>query len=196
MAKRATEPEYFMLDPQDLEDDTELVEIEDYPQIDGILSWHLGQPFKVPVPNPIEIPLSGGPDLPRPEYFKGSIPLMTKTLVGALGKAGVDNIETYPAVLRNPDGSVASRDYAGVNIIGLVAAADLGKSLVAKGTRLQMVSTSFDSLVIDGKRARSLLLFRLAEAITGVVVHRKVRDALRTDGFATLGFIDPGEWMS
>ena len=50
-------------------------------------------------------------------------------------------------------------------------------------------------LVIDESRTHGELMFRLAESVTGVVVHEKVKSHLEEAGFDDLTSVDPAEWI-
>lgn len=117
-------------------------------------------------------------------------------MLAALQHAGVDNLDTYEAVLRHEDGSVASEEYRAVNVIGVASVADEARSVYAVDMPDRLINASFDSLAIDEKRANGLLLFRLAEAVSGIVVHESVRRSLESQGIDRVGFLDPAEWVS
>ena len=113
----------------------------------------------------------------------------------ALRKAGVDNLQAFETTLQLSPGEAVPQDlYVAVNIVGLVAAADLGRSAVSPGTPERLISTDFDSLAIDAGRAHGLLMFRLAENTSAVVVHRSVKDAVERAGIVTLTWLLPEEW--
>lgn len=57
-----------------------------------------------------------------------------------------------------------------------------------------MVSVDFDSLAIDAARARGALMFRLAESVSGIVVHESVRKAVEAAGIDSLSFTVPADW--
>jgi hypothetical protein len=153
------------------------------------------QPPPVPIPVRTE---AEDPDIPNvyAELYWNPIPLMTRRLVQALRGAGIDNIQTYDTTLESPQGEKppGADHYLAVNIVGRVAAADLGKSDISPETPERMISTDFHSLSIDESKARALLLFRLAENITAVMVHEHVKDRVEQSGITTLSWLAPEQW--
>ncbi len=188
---------YYILAKKPLGDPEDLAVIDEYPEVEGIDTWLLGTPFTVEVPEPLEFILDDSFPGRLPDFFSsGMPPLMSDRLLEALREIGVDNLDTYRAVLKNLNGEVVSESYKAVNVIGVVSVADVGRSQAAPGQSVRMIDTSFDSLAIDEEKAAGHLLFRLAEAVTAVVIHEKVKEHLEARGLGALGFIRPEEWMS
>lgn len=161
--------------------------------------FDLGTRISVPVPNPLVFPLKPlnpgakdhGPEMP--ELFDGTVPVFRDDLIEALAGVGVDNVDYYPAEVREPDGSRIYRNYKAANIVGLVSAADMAKSRATVRPGGPVIDVEFDELVLDSGKARGALIFRLAEATGSIFVHRKVRDHLRASGFDKLEFLEPGD---
>ncbi len=130
------------------------------------------------------------------ELYWNPIPLMTRRLLLALRGAGVDNLQTYETTLESVQGTnpPAADHYLAVNIVGRVAAADLGKSEINPDTLERIISTDFHSLSIDESKARELLMFRLAENITAVLVHEQVKEQVERSGITSLTWLAPEEW--
>jgi hypothetical protein len=164
-------------------------------EIDGIDSWSIGKKFTVPVPNPIIVDANPMEEYagPPPEMNDANILIMSERLTKALREAGVDNIDTYPALLRNTETGKTYK-YEAVNIIGLVAAADLAKSEWESFDSKPQFDTTFERLVIDGEAAGGSLMFRLAENTFAIVIHARVRDHLIKSGLDTLTFVEPEDW--
>lgn len=111
-------------------------------------------------------------------YYSGSC-LMARGLVEALQGTGVDNLQVFPAVLTDGATGEVREDYCVVNIVGKVAAADMRQS---QGISLGGGQV-FTTLTIDPKRAKDLLMFRLAESLVDVIVHEKVAKAIAAGQF-------------
>jgi hypothetical protein len=172
------------------------LEIRDGIDIDGIDSWSLGRKIQAPVPNPIEIEAVpkrnyGGPPI---EMRNGNLLLMSDRLVDALREAGVDNIDVYPAVLRNTK-TGQTYSYKAVNIIGIISAANLGESVWRSDDSVPLFDVSFESLVLKGGAAGEALLFRLAENSATILVHEKVREHVLAKGIDTLKFLEPKDYI-
>jgi len=107
------------------------------------------------------------------DYYSGEC-LMSRALVDALREAGVDNIEVFPAVLVDSSTAEEREDYCVVNVVGKVAAADMKQS---DGISLGDKQV-FTKLTVDAKKAKDLLMFRLAESLVDIIVHEKVAKAI------------------
>jgi hypothetical protein len=152
-------------------------------------------------PPPVPIPLTTEPEeegLPNvyAELYWNPIPLMSRRLVAALRAAGVDNFQTYDTRLESVEGKKPppKDNYLAVNIVGRVAAADLAKSKSNPETTETIISMDFNSLAVDEAKARDFLLFRLAENITAVLVHARVKEQVDASGIDTLTWLAPEEW--
>jgi hypothetical protein len=156
---------------------------------EGVESWALGRPFAKPPPDPIRIELVPVADFTGEpaSMFDRYMCLMSPPMVDALRRCGVDNIDTYPAVLVDNANEREFRYFA-VNILGLVAAADLSKSQWSNFDSAARLDTHFESLAVDPAKARGHLMFRLAEDTGTIIVHAKVKQALESAGIPMLRF--------
>lgn len=127
---------------------------------------------------PARFSYSAAADRPLSAYFSGNC-LMHRTLVDALQGAGVDNLQLFPTVLTDEATGAAREDYCLVNVLGLVAAADMKQS---QGISLGGGQV-FTTLAVDPGRTHGLLLFRLAESLVDIIVHEKVAEAVRAGRF-------------
>jgi hypothetical protein len=157
------------------------------------LNWMLASRFKGPVPAPINVILNAKAGMMLPMFNRGIL-LFSDALLAALNDSGVDNLDCYPAELFNPATNERFFNYKAVNIIGAVAAANLGESqCTVHGT--PRFDVDFDSLALDPQKAKNILMFRLAECVSGIVVHESVRRAVEQKGIPNLDWIAPGEWI-
>lgn len=160
--------------------------------------WNDGHIFTAPIRTPIEArlepfnPLSPeqSPALPA-AFINVKVPLFRDDLIEALREAGVDNIDCYDARLIDPDNGRAHTNYKAVNILGMVAAADMKKSVATVHDGIPLVDVSFDKLVIDHQKTYGFLLFRLAENNSAIVIHERVKRYLLAKGFDELEFFKP-----
>lgn len=184
---------YYVLEcyGPDEEDRAGLGEVPDY---EGI-NWNLGKRFRSPPPTPIRVELD--PDAPgiMVPMFKRKILLMSDDMINALKAAGVDNLDLYDAVILNPASGKTFKNYKAVNIIGLVAAADLPSSTYEAASGSPVIDVDFESLVIDENKAHGLPMFRLAECVTAIIIHERVRKKLEEANIRHLDFIKPEEWF-
>ncbi|HUG39999.1 MAG TPA: hypothetical protein VMM12_05925 [Longimicrobiales bacterium] len=159
------------------------------------VNWQTGTRFKQAPPVPVRVQLN--PDFPgiMVPMFDSGILLFEDTMLGALGEAGVDNLDLYDAVIEDPVSGQIFNNYRAVNIIGAVASADLEKSTFEAPSGTPIIDTDFDSLEIDPERPGGLLMFRLAESVNGIVVHEHVRLHLERSAIRYLDFTEPAEWV-
>jgi hypothetical protein len=165
-----------------------------YKPDDPLRSWAEGARFDDPPPEPVRAEVKRGYAGNMAEFWDDPVPLMTKRLLAALRGAGVDNLDTYKAVIVDPASKKEYPDYVAFNIVGTIAAADLKKSKMDPNNPTRMIAADFDSVTIDPKAPRGALMFRLAESVNAIVVHEKVKRAIEASGITTLTFVAPEDW--
>jgi hypothetical protein len=161
--------------------------------------WRQGSfiPESEQIPDPITFtlqpynPNSADDSHHMPSYFRAKAPIFSDALIEALRGCGVDNLVTYPCEITDPDSGDVYKNYKSVNIVGLIAAADMQKSdATVQPNGPALFDVDFDSLVIDDSKANGILFFRLAESTNAIIVHKDVRDALIAKGFDDLAFYE------
>lgn len=157
------------------------------------LNWMLARRFTDPVPSPVSVVLNAKVGMMLPMFNRGIL-LMSDKLVEALLECGVDNLDCYPAELFNPMTNERFSNYQAVNIIGAVAAANLAESQHQTFGAARF-DVDFDSLVLDPAKTNGLLMFRLAECVTGIVVHESVKAHCDKRGIEHLDWVLPAEWI-
>jgi hypothetical protein len=177
-----------------------LIEIHNYDDVGDVWEWGSGDVFdqdeiqSIPIPIEIDVEVfrdySGQP----PEMRDNGVCVMTRRLSEALTQAGVDNIDYYPAVLTNTT-SGEKYNYVAYNIIGKVAAADLENSDFSSYDNKLVADVGFKELVLDESKIHGLLLFRLAEKLSTILIHDNVRKAILEQGIDTLTFIKPEDYV-
>jgi len=159
-------------------------------------SWTVGARFTAAPALPIVVKIREGYETAEPRPFVDVPPIMSDELLTVLRAAGVTNLDVYDAVLRSADGSVELKGYKAFNLIGLIKAADLAASTFAPGNPSRFLDASFDGLVIDEKKVKGVLMFRLAEHTSAVVVHGSIRAAIEAAGIAGIEFVQPTQFLS
>ncbi|UWX03903.1 hypothetical protein H1235_15815 [Pseudoxanthomonas sp. NC8] len=87
-----------------------------------------GRSIAHPVDLPVVYTTSGKAGDEIRDFLDASFPLMSRRFVELLQAGGVDNLQLFPAIIRSEvDGSVWE-DYYAVNVLGLIACADMGNS--------------------------------------------------------------------
>jgi hypothetical protein len=174
--------------------------MDDTPFIKGV-SWWRGALISQSMPCPLEFLLetyiSASPDHSThiPAVLDSNPPLFRDDLVQAIRELGATNFDAYDATLTDPDDGKIHTNYKVLNIIGLVAAADMEKSDAIVHDNIPLIDVDFDKLVIDESKTHGLLIFRLAESSSTILIHEKLRDYLLTKGFTLndMHFWDPKE---
>ncbi|HKO91748.1 MAG TPA: DUF1629 domain-containing protein [Polyangiaceae bacterium] len=139
---------------------------------------------------------SKAPERIYPELTWNPVPLMSRRLVAALQSAGVDNLQTFETRVVNPQGAPPLPEdyYLAVNILGLVAAADMRRSKTSSATAKEAASVDFHALSVDPSKAGGHGIFRLAENVSAVLVHERVRQHVERAGIDTLTWQKPETW--
>jgi hypothetical protein len=177
---------YFVMANSDANSDRPRRRVDEEPFLHDV-SFFTGARISRVLPGPLEFTLTPWRrDAPAHAPVKDRAPVMPATLgtriplfrddlLASLRNCGVDNLEVYAAAVRDPDDGSRHLNYKATNILGLVPAAEL---LAA-------------DLAGDVAGLQRLLMFRLAEAVTVVMVHERVRTHLQQAGFDDLSFEAP-----
>jgi hypothetical protein len=158
--------------------------------------WLIGQRFKTQPKLPVVALIQTGYEESELLPYFGTPPVMSAEFHAALLEAGVDNLDVYDAVLRSEDGSVEHRGFKAFNAIGLVSATDFAATEFSTRSASRFLDASIDSLAIDPGKAKGLLMFRLAEFVSAIIVHDRVKRVLEAKGFPHIVFRDPADFMS
>jgi hypothetical protein len=159
-------------------------------------NWFFGKRFVEPPEEPVVVKI-------RPENEDGELlpmfgpaTLMSDELYAAIASAGVDNLEVFKAEIRSKDGAIVHRGYKAFNIVGLVKAADIKDTVFSEEPASRLIDASIESLALDPQTAQGLLMFRLAEYVGAIVVHRRVKEAIENRRFKGMVFRHPEEFVS
>jgi hypothetical protein len=167
--------------------------VRDFPNVPGVTSWVSGARFKNPIPQPIVLYWYRDSEAAPPKtLYKAGIPMMKAALHKAFLDAGVDNLDTYAVEVRSETAPEVDRSFVAFNVVGVVSAADMGKSKFTPGGP-QLIQVDFSSVAIDPKKAGGHSLFRLGENVSAIVVHDRVKRHLEKLAFG-LSFIPPEKW--
>ncbi len=121
--------------------------------------------------------------------------LVREDLLQAILDSGVDNLQVFEAIVQDPTGGVDHINYRACNVIGVVAAADMQRSVLMHDETVTGLDHDFAELVLDEARIPAdVLLFRLAESTSAIVVHQRVREEIEARGIEGMIFYEPGEW--
>lgn len=157
-------------------------------------AWMLGYRFDPAITEPVKATAKFRKRSVLTELIHVPVPLMTRRLYEVIYNAGVSNIDVYPAIITDEDSGKVYKEYVAFNIIGAVSAADLDASQFSAPDG-PLVTVDFDSLSIDESKSRGALMFRLAECVSGIVIHESVKKFIEAAGIDTLTFSPPEEWI-
>ena len=154
--------------------------------------WYHGLPLKIDVPLPMQYQLDEGyPDgIVKMLYGNKAYPVMHQNLAKVLEAAGVNNLELFPAEILNPDTKVVYTDYLAFNIVGILSAMDVEKS-VAMDKYLEI---GFESVFFKKETQSSLQVFRLAENCSAICVSESIKKAVEEAAIEGIVFYQNGEW--
>jgi hypothetical protein len=140
------------------------------------------QPLDATSPNQSEV---------IPYLFGRSCPLVTQAFAAAVVDFGVDHVQVVP--VRLMDGKREIPGYVGLNVLGLVHAADLEASVYQEFAGGPVLDVAFSSLVLAPARTYGLPLFRLAEDPSHLWLHDALRAHLLAAGFDRLAWWKPSQ---
>jgi len=170
--------------------------IADRPYIEDV-DWWNGAVITEPVPNPLVFTLDPyEPRSPAEDQYMGAVictnpPLWRDDFIAALEECGTYNFDLYDVAIHDPDDGTVHTNYKAVNVLGLIAAADMDKSVATVHDGIPLIDVDFDELVVDETKTMDIQLFRLAESSNAILVHERLRDALLKRGFGSdIAFYD------
>ena len=106
------------------------------------------------------------------DFSHSSFTLMTKKFFQLFLDAGVKNLQPVPAIIKSEEDGYVWDNYVGVNVIGVIACADLAKSRyseIVPGAHYR-----FKELAIDATKCNGALMFRLEEHLPTIIMHKSV----------------------
>jgi len=117
--------------------------------------------------------------------------LFSSRLRNTLATAGVDNIDYYPCRISNPMDGSHTDDYMIANIIGQISCIDREASDLEMHSKFPDVIEFINLLVLDDKKIRDSLIFRLKEFTQVIVVHDKIKNACTEQSISGITFYTP-----
>ena len=106
-----------------------------------------------------------------PDFSGGSIPVMSQRFLTLLMRAGVDNLQTFPIVIKSEIDGTKWDGFFAVNILGLIQCADLAASDYSE---IFHGLYDFDVLAIDTSKTNDMLFFRLQESPSTIIMHKSI----------------------
>ena len=147
-------------------------------------------PPNFPEPMLFEIDTSIGGSLMPTLFLPDTV--FSLEFIDALRSVGIDNFDTYHALITNPDTGAKFENYRAVNILGRVSCADLSAS------KYDELADSYvmRRLVIKPEKTRGAYMFRLHEDAMQILVSDCVVRHLPLERFPDVAFIPVDESRS
>lgn len=152
--------------------------VQDNPDLDGKISFIAGRLIKEALPA-LVFEVDFPKDYRLPHFLGDIIPLVSDEVVRLLEAIGIDNFQTFPVTLINPETRQKWEGYSAFNVLGLVKAVDMKKSDAdilmgqdQEGTMPALVA--FRNIALEESKIRGLLMFRLAESPGELIVHERI----------------------
>ena len=155
--------------------------------------WMLGKLFAIAPEEPVVVCVQAGYERKEVLSYFDEVPIVSGKFLHALTRAGVDNLVTYNAELRSWDGALVCSGLKAMNIIGSIAASDADTIFLGKN---RLIDASIDRLSISEAKAEGLMMFRLAENASAIVVSQHVKDSVERAGFSSVVFRDPHDFLA
>ena len=129
---------------------------------------------------------------PRPDFFSaGLAPVVSPRFLAALDALGVDNHETYTAIIEDLEGEVSISEHRVLNFIGRVASVDLERS---RYNSFEGVLFKLETMRLRGGCDSDVLMFRPDEWPLVILVRDEVAEGLRQAGLTGLRLTPVDEW--
>jgi len=150
------------------------------PDLPDDVSFVKGEIITVQLPDPMEFEVNFPSDKDVPHFIGfNSLPVLSELLLKTIMSCGVDNFQTFPAILKNPETGKFWKGFFALNVIGILAAADPVKSesdIIMEGDPdgVDVPLVGFNTIVLDKSKTYDMLMFRLAESPSTLLIHDTV----------------------
>ena len=142
----------------------------------------LGLDFEPPFRVELDSELHNGE---LPTFFTQPAIIGTTQLYEDLKAIGLDNIQAFPAIIRDEVDDRTIEGYWLLNIVGAISCVDMDQSdynTLSEGMNI------IDYLILDGSKLHRFHLFLVAEDTDCIVVSEKVYDYLTSRGYDDIYF--------
>ncbi|PTL77830.1 hypothetical protein DAT35_42265 [Vitiosangium sp. GDMCC 1.1324] len=158
--------------------------IVENPKIPEGVHFMRGALIQESLPSPLTFRVNFPKSVPLPHMLGERIPVVSDRFVAALRKAGVDNFQLFPAVLRNPNEHAEWTGFHVFNVLGLLDAADMDASkyqtLMAGNDQVPAL-VEFEELVLSRAATYEKPMFRIVQEPSLLLVHERVVDVLKSE---------------
>jgi hypothetical protein len=120
--------------------------------------------------------------------------LFSGRLRSLIAQLGIDNIQYFPTVIRNPSDGTQTSDYELANIIGRVWCLDREASVIECAPNDPDYIEFIETLALDTARIRGHDLFRLGEKAQILIASDRLKRACETAKITGVRFYVPAEF--
>jgi hypothetical protein len=120
--------------------------------------------------------------------------LFSSRLRKLMAELGIDAIQYFPAVVRNPGDGTETRDYEVANVIGRVACLDRKSSVVESAPDDPDYIEFIEALALDTARMRGYDFFRLDEKSQILIASDRLKSACERAKITGVRFYAPSEF--
>jgi hypothetical protein len=120
--------------------------------------------------------------------------LFSSRLRELLHHAGIENIQYFPALVRNPADGSETRDYSIANVLGLIACLDRSKSVVERPPSDPDGIEFIEKLALDIARIHGADFFRLGEKSQILIASERVKRVCEAAKITGVRFYAPADY--
>lgn len=120
--------------------------------------------------------------------------LFSSRLRELLRATGIENIQYFPAVVRNPADGTETGDYSVANVLGLVECLDRAKSVVEHPPGDPDCIEFIEKLALDAARIRGHDFFRLGEKSQILIASERIKRACEAAKVTGVRFYAPQDY--
>ncbi len=121
--------------------------------------------------------------------------LFSSRLRELLRSTGIENLQHFPTVLRNPTDGTETGDYTLTNVLGRIECVDRAKSVLKHPPGDPDHIEFIESLALDTRRIRGHDLFRMGEVPEILVASERVKRACEGANITGVRFHAPEDYM-
>jgi len=157
--------------------------------IDGIAVHTLNRGAPIPEPAGLVRVTLSALQQQTCDFLESPCPIVSNRMRGAFERAGVDNVQWFPAELEVEVFKTVHRGFWAMNVIGKLACVDMLASDVEEDD--DGMAIELRSFHIDPDRTYGMSMFRLAEDLRAIVIGERLQGVLRDADLQGVVFQDP-----
>ena len=121
--------------------------------------------------------------------------LFSTRLCTLLHALGIDNLQHFPVLVRNPLDGTETHDYALINVVGRITCLDRAKSVLKHPPTDPQHIEFIETLALDAGSIHGQDFFRLGEVPEILIASSRVKEACETARITGVRFYAPEDYM-